>query len=239
MIRSIIAIFLTLFLFNSAAWAETGTAQADGDGYKDGIGLGAGAILGGLNAGPPGAIIGAAAGGWFGDREERKDARLAEAETQLLQKQTEAAALENRLADLQKEFASRMRKVKLQSRTGALEPLSQSLSTTVYFRTGSAAIEEPARPGLVSLANFLKDYPEIQLHLEAHADVRGSEDYNKSLSTQRARAVEQILLEQGMERARIHTHGHGESRARADSRDTDGQAFDRRVNIFLTLDTQV
>lgn len=206
--------------------------------HKDEIGLGVGALIGGLIAGPPGAIIGAAGGAWYGERQNKKTDEVTEMKSELTTKRTQVAYLQNQLDSLRSRFGQEMQKVKLRDRSAALEDLSRGVSLTVYFRTNSAEIDRQTRPRISQLAAFLQEFPEVQLHLEAHADRRGSKDYNKALSRRRARAVQQALVEAGIDKARIHTQAYGESTAESPASDAEGMMFDRRVNVILNLDTQ-
>ncbi len=206
---------------------------------KDEIGFGLGALIGGLIAGPPGIIIGAAGGAWLGNKEGKEDAKITNLEDRLIKKQTELASLQNEFSDLQSTFGNELKKVKFEKRYSALEDLSRGVSLTIYFRTESANIDSEIVPRIGHLATYLEQFPEIQLHLEAHADRRGHEKYNRQLSYNRAQSVETELIRAGINNKRIHIHSYGESNALAVEGDTEGYVFDRRVNIILTLDTEV
>lgn len=227
-----------LFLFNAAAFAEPAEAVPEDQGHKEEIGLGIGAVIGGLIGGPPGAIIGAAGGAWYGNRRDREDVETDNLQADLQKEQTRVAYLQNQLTELRGDFGREMQKVKLEDRTTALEQLSEGVSLTVYFRTDSTQVDKDMLSRIERLAGFLKDYPEIQLHLEGHADRRGSEDYNRELSRKRAQSVREALLAAGVDPARIHSHAYGESAAEQPVDDREGLIFDRRVNIVLNLNTQ-
>jgi len=228
-----------LCLVTIVAQADTATAQ-DGPGkYKEPAGLGIGALVGGLIAGPPGVIIGAAGGAWYGNKEARKDRRLAGLRDDVAEKNTELAIMEQRLTDLREQFGSELQKVSRKNRISALDDLSQGVSLAIYFRTGSAEIAADSKPRIEKLAGFLQQFAEINLQLDGHADRRGSVQINKALSQKRAEAVAAALIAAGIDGRRIHTHSYGETRARAAETDIDGTAFDRRVNITLSLDTPI
>lgn len=229
---------ICLSMLSLTAQAGPAAKKPEHSHYKDEIGLGVGALIGGLIAGPPGAIIGAAGGAWYGDRQNKKADRMADMKEDLTQKQTRVAYLENQLDTLRNQFGQEMHKVKLRDRTAALQDLSRGVSLTVYFRTDSADIDGQTRPRIARLAAFLDEFPAVQLHLEAHADRRGSDAYNKALSRRRALAVEQALVKAGIDQARIHTQAYGEAGAESPAGDVEGMMFDRRVNIILNLDTQ-
>lgn len=239
MIKLIVLGLVSLSLFNIAAYANPVTRKPAEPNHKEEIGFGLGALIGGLIAGPPGAVIGAAGGAFFGNKEKHDELKSAGLEQRLLEKETELAALQDQFSDLRMQYGRELQKVKLEDRTPALAKLSQGISLTIYFRTGGTALDHHAAANIGKLAAFLKDFPEIQLHLEAHADRRGSDHYNQNLSTRRARAVEQALVDAGIDGRRVHAHAYGEAKAAATDGDLEGYIFDRRVNIILTLDTQV
>ena len=207
-------------------------------GHKDLTGLGMGAIIGGLIGGPPGAIIGAAGGVWYGDRQNKKDQKQVSLETRLLDKQVELAQLHGEFTSLQSMHSQELQKVKFDQRTSALDQLTQGLSLPVYFRTNSAVLDAEISPRLARLARYLRDFPEVQLQLEAHADQRGSGSYNDQLSQRRANAVKQALVDAGVPASQIYTHAYGETMAKATAGDLEGYMYDRCVNIELSLDRQ-
>lgn len=236
MIKYLILGISFLCLFNIAAYANPHTDKTSK--HKEEIGLGIGAIIGGLIGGPPGAIIGAAGGAWFGDRQEQEDEKLVSLEKRLTEKQAELAQLQGEFADLQSSHGTELKKVKLDRRVSAMDELSRGVSLTVYFRTASSAIDTEVLPRIERLAGYLQEFPEIQLHLQAHADRRGSNDYNRQLSKARAEAVKQALTDAGIHPKRIYSYAHGESMARSTEGDVEGYIFDRKVNIHLSLDSE-
>ncbi len=238
MIKYALLVLSSLCVFNIAVYANPLTARNTAANHKEEAGLGMGAIIGGLIAGPPGAIIGAAGGAWFGNREKQEDSKLSGLEQRLLEKQGELAILQGEFQQLQGAFGQQLHKVKMEKHLGALEQLSQGVSLTVYFRTDSAEIDAEMIPRINKLAKFIKDFPEIQIQLDAHADRRGHHDYNLKLSQKRAEVVSRKLMEAGLDVTRIHGHAYGESEALTTPGDEEGYIFDRRVNIHLTLDTE-
>ncbi len=239
MIKYALVILGSLCIFNIAVHANPFTSRNTAANHKEEAGLGMGAIIGGLIAGPPGAIIGAAGGAWLGNKEKREDSKLSRLEQGLIEKQGELVALREEFQQMQGAFGQQLHKVKMEKHLGALEQLSQGVSLTVYFRTNSAEIDAEIIPRIRKLANFIKNFPEIQVQLDAHADRRGHKNYNKMLSEKRARIISQQLIEAGLDATRIHSHAYGESEALSAIGDNEGYVFDRRVNIHLTLDTEI
>ena len=226
-----------LCLFNIAAYAGPDSVQASTT--KEGVGLSLGAIIGGLIAGPPGAIIGAAGGSWFADRQHDKEIKVTELEKRLMEKQIELAHLQNKFSNIQSQHDQALQTVKLNKQYSALNQLSHGITLTLHYRTNSADIDPSYLPRLQRLANLLKGLPELKIQLEAHADQRGAPYYNKRLSQQRAQLVKEELLRSGIQAGRIYIHAYGETQANTTTHDPEVYVFDRRVTIQLTLDSEV
>jgi outer membrane protein OmpA-like peptidoglycan-associated protein len=100
------------------------------------------------------------------------------------------------------------------------------VTSRVYFATRSAKLDERARAELARLA--AQAGPDAEVTLEGHADFRGEEQFNLSLSKARALAVQAELVNHGFAAARIHVGFVGESTA------TGSELWrDRRVEIQL------
>ena len=242
-------IFTSLILLSTITHAETDKQQNTENIGNEGLGFGIGALIGGLIAGPPGAVIGAAGGSLFGNNKSRKDA-YASLESQLQEKTSELALLQNELSrniardksrnrsELDRsKFARAIRNVTLKNKHSTLMKLENGLSMAVYFRTNDHAIDSTLLPHIHELATLINDYPELNIHLYAHADHRGKPDYNMKLSKSRAQSVRDSLIAAGVSRSRIYSHAHGESNAI--NKDSEGLIFDRRVDIQLTINTEV
>lgn len=231
-------VFGTVFLclFNITAHAGPVTEKART--HKDVMGLGMGAIIGGLIAGPPGAIIGAAGGAWYGDKQDKKETRLVTLKQRLQEKQSALTNLQGEFATMENNQKGELQKVKMEQQISALDKLSQGVTLTVYFRTNSYSIDAENTSRIEHLAHYLQTFPEIQINLGAYSDRRGTDAYNLQLSQQRADAVRQALLQGGLQARRIHTHAYGDSMAKIAAGDYDGYVFDRRVIIQLSLDDE-
>lgn len=238
MIKYTLLVAGSLCIGNIAAHADPLVPHHSAADHQEEVGLGIGALIGGLVAGPPGAIIGAAGGAWLGKREEQDAVKLSTLEQRLLEKRAELAAVQDEFRALRDRQARQLQQVSLQKPHGALQDLSAGIALTVFFRTNSTLIEPEFLPDLDRLAHLVRDVPGIQVELEAHADRRGRQQHNQRLSEQRARAVGQKLLAAGLDASRIRSQALGEAQARAATGDEEGYVFDRRVTIRLSLDTE-
>ena len=119
--------------------------------------------------------------------------------------------------------------------TGSIAPVIQAKSPTesaleislamnsIYFPTALPAPRDP-NGGLVSsqqrlltgIASNYKKYlqyrPDAHLTLQAHADSRGSVEYNKALSERRSARVKSFLVGQGIPEANLETVAFGKER---------------------------
>jgi outer membrane protein OmpA-like peptidoglycan-associated protein len=91
---------------------------------------------------------------------------------------------------------------------------------SVYFQTAQPSPKDPnagllpsQQRILVVLATDFKKYlevkPETHINLEGHADIRGSDAYNQTLTERRVARVKNFLVEQGVPVANIDTKAFG------------------------------
>ena len=230
-----IALLISLVFFQTLVSADDITHQPPIG--KDGAGFGLGAIIGGLVAGPPGAVIGAFSGGWLGVRESEKDRQLAALEQELNAKSIELAYQQNELASTRAQFEQEFQKVMLNREVRELEKLSQGISYVIYYKTDRADLRKEVLPRIRQLAELIKPYARIKIRIEGHADRRGSKKYNLKLSQRRIETVRKQFLDAGIPAKRLQTYARGENEAKANEQEE--FIFDRRVTISLTLDQEV
>lgn len=84
------------------------------------------------------------------------------------------------------------------------------------------------------VADFMAQFPDIDIDLEGHTDSRGTEAYNLALSDRRVAAVRQVMIDRfNVDANRVSSTGFGESQPIA-SNDTDaGRAENRRVMTII------
>jgi len=111
--------------------------------------------------------------------------------------------------------------------------LNVTLSSDTLFASGSADIFPGAREKLRQFAGVLNKYPQTTIVVTGHTDNRGTAQLNQTLSDQRARAVADALVADGVSAARITTRGVGASMPVADNTTPEGRAQNRRVEITV------
>jgi OmpA-OmpF porin, OOP family len=85
------------------------------------------------------------------------------------------------------------------------------------------------------MASFLKKNPKVAVEVSGYADSRGSDVYNRKLSEERAQAVVEYLVSQGIDRQRMKATGNGVSdeTLTANVSDKTGRQSDRRVELKI------
>ncbi len=84
------------------------------------------------------------------------------------------------------------------------------------------------------LASVLKAYPNALVQLVGHTDNTGSPTANQTLSLDRANAVKETLVAQGVAADRISTAGYGQDRPVASNDSDAGRAQNRRLELNVT-----
>jgi OOP family OmpA-OmpF porin len=104
---------------------------------------------------------------------------------------------------------------------------------TVFFTQNSIEIPVYANEMLASAAALMKSQPNIAAVIEGHTDSVGDAAYNKLISENRAAAVKNFLVGQGIAISRLSVAGFGSEKP-IESNDTpQGRSKNRRVMIRL------
>ena len=106
-------------------------------------------------------------------------------------------------------------------------------TTGIYFDTAAATIKKESYGILLDIANMLRDNNDITLQIVGHTDSQGKDDYNLTLSEDRAAAVKQFLVDEfGIQEDRLQFMGKGETEAVDDNSTEKGRANNRRVEFI-------
>lgn len=171
-------------------------------------------------------------GAWFGDtlHRERSGRRKSEAELAVLTDRN--LSLETRLAGNEREL-NRIRADLGTERRAHRRELERALAIDVYFRTEDSAVDGATEQRLADVADIVRPIDGAMVRIEAHADARGTEQFNDALSAARAAAVRDALMRGGLAAERIVVEAAGESRATALEQDVEGMARERRVTMTI------
>jgi len=92
------------------------------------------------------------------------------------------------------------------------------------------------------VVKLLKENPTIEIEMSAHTDSKGADEYNMTLSDNRARSCMEYILSKGIEPNRITSHGYGETIPMASNTNPDGsdnpegRQLNRRVEFKILKD---
>ena len=103
----------------------------------------------------------------------------------------------------------------------------------VFFETGSAALKDASVYELRKLKKLLVDNPQIKIRINGHTDDVGSEEDNLRLSEDRAMAVFDFLIKEGISAERLSYKGFGESLPIASNDNPKGRQLNRRTEFVV------
>ncbi len=194
------------------ACTTPGKRTAIGAGGGAAIGALAGAIIANNTGGKSetgaiyGALAGAAAGGMLGNYYDKQAKELAA------------------IADVQK----------VKDANGNTIRLVITLKNDILFDSNNAALSASSVTTLNGLLRVLKKYPKNNIIVAGYTDSTGSDAINNPLSTQRAKAVYDYLVGNGLKTLSIQYVGYGSSNPVASNNTAAGRAMNRRVELLIT-----
>ena len=103
----------------------------------------------------------------------------------------------------------------------------------VYFATDKYNINNASQETLNKLIGVFKEYPDTNILVVGHTDSVGSEEYNMTLSKNRAYAVTNYIKSNGISESRLNTNWFGETQPMHDNSTAEGRAKNRRVNVAI------
>lgn len=194
-----------------ASMSNTGKGAAIGAGGGAALGAGIGALAGKGKGAAIGAAVGAAVGSGTG-------------------------ALIGRRMDKQKKELEAIQGAKVESvqDVNNLQAIKVTFDNGILFQTNQSNLSASSREALTKFANSLKNSPDTDVTIYGHTDNTGSRAVNERISKERADAVANFLVGQGISRSRITTEGLAYDQPIADNSTAEGRAQNRRVEVYIT-----
>lgn len=164
------------------------------------------------------------------------DAERARAEAAAAQAQAQAQAA-NKSADQAREARERLR-AQLNSVLATSETARGLIvnMSDVLFDTGKYTLKPATQLSLAKVSGILQAYPGLKLQVEGYTDSTGSPEFNQKLSENRAGAVRDFLVTQGVSPDNIAATGYGPAKPVADNSTAQGRAKNRRVQLVVSGD---
>lgn len=95
---------------------------------------------------------------------------------------------------------------------GSQTDLEQNVGDRVFFALDSSVLSSSAQATLQRQAEWLQQYPQLNIVMEGHCDERGTRAYNLALGERRANAARSYLVNLGINPDRITTVSYGKER---------------------------
>ena len=174
---------------------------------------------------------------------ERAKAAQAEADAERARAEAAAAEAQARASAANKnaQDANAVRE-KLRAQLNSVLATSESARglivnmSDVLFDTGKYTLKPNTQISLAKVSGILQAYPGLKLQVEGYTDSVGGDDYNQKLSENRADAVRDFLITQGVQPDNITSTGFGKAKPVADNDTAQGRAQNRRVQLVVSGD---
>ncbi len=161
----------------------------------------------------------------------RADAEAANARAQAAQAQQQAEASNQEAAATREKLRAQLNSVLATTETarGLIVNLGD-----VLFDTGRYTLKPDAQIALAKVSTILTIYPDLKVQVEGYTDSVGGDDYNQKLSENRANAVHDFLIKNGVPAANVTAVGYGKADPVASNDTADGRRQNRRVNLVVS-----
>ena len=109
----------------------------------------------------------------------------------------------------------------------------------IFFDYNMATLRSNSKHELNKLYDFMKENKDVSIVVSGHTDAIGNDDYNLRLSKERAQAVVDYLVRNGISSSRLSAVGYGETRPIARNENDDytdnaiGRQLNRRIEISM------
>lgn len=194
---------------------NTGKGALIGGGGGTALGAGVGALIGGGKGAGIGAAIGAAVGAGAGALIGKK----MDKQKQELERQLANSAEVNTVTD-----------------KNGLQAIKVTFNGGILFPTNGTTLSANAKTDLTQFASSLINNPQTNVQIYGFTDNTGTMAVNQKVSTGRADAVRNFLVNSGVSANRISAEGLPMQDYVASNNTAEGRAQNRRVEIYISAD---
>jgi outer membrane protein OmpA-like peptidoglycan-associated protein len=106
----------------------------------------------------------------------------------------------------------------------------------VLFDSGKYSLKPGAREKLSKVAGILIAYPSLAIEVGGYTDSIGSDEVNQKLSEERAGAVRDYVVAQGVTTTSVSVKGFGNTSPVASNDVASGRQANRRVELVVSGD---
>lgn len=134
---------------------------------------------------------------------------------------------ENVHASLNEGFKKMYKDVKLIT----MKPGASVILNNLFFESGKNNLSEESNNELFRLIKLLKTTPKLRLEISGHTDNTGNLNANQKLSEERAKAVVDFLITNGIDKSRVIPKGYGPDKPVASNDTPEGRQLNRRTEF--------
>jgi outer membrane protein OmpA-like peptidoglycan-associated protein len=113
------------------------------------------------------------------------------------------------------------------------EGIKITFDSGILFDVDKSNLQPEGQVNLTNLAAILRKYDDTEILIEGHTDATGSENYNMTLSRNRAQSVATHLEGEDVAVPRFTIMGYGEVQPIGDNATAEGRAANRRVELAI------
>lgn len=109
----------------------------------------------------------------------------------------------------------------------------------VNFKAGSAELEPESIEILDAAVAGIKKNPQARIEIQGHTSSEGDDQFNQTLSEQRAYTVFLYMVDKGIDRGRLSASGYGSSQPKASNNTEAGRKKNRRIELRVLNEDEV
>jgi outer membrane protein OmpA-like peptidoglycan-associated protein len=113
------------------------------------------------------------------------------------------------------------------------EGINVTFNSALLFQINSSSLSDSAQASLDKVAKVFKQYPKTNILVEGHTDDTGTDEYNMTLSEQRAEAVSNYLIANGVRKKRFTVKWYGETEPKYPNTSEENRVLNRRVELAI------
>ncbi len=102
---------------------------------------------------------------------------------------------------------------------------------SVHFKFDSSVLTKENEDVLAENAKWVNEHKTVNIQIEGHCDIKGSDEYNLALGERRAKSVRDYLVALGVRADRLTTISYGKEKPLSTDDNDEAQAQNRRANF--------
>jgi OmpA-OmpF porin, OOP family len=168
-------------------------------------------------------------GGWRGDEPIKVYALKKDGKKLIIQLYSNSAEGDLEFVEL-KDFKQTVSKYTASTMQKEIEATGKAV-LDINFDTDKSTLKPDGKETVNQITTLLKNNPTLKLSIEGHTDNAGTADKNKTLSNERANAVMQAIVANGIPKDSLKASGYGADRPVASNDSDINKAKNRRVEL--------